>query len=191
MILLQKIGIYLVLFLPAAVVAAGYGAVHDQISYSFSQEYFTHFKFIQFGIPWAYESPRLGAAFVGALATWWMGVFVFFVLGLFGFMLPTPQVMLKELLYSFVIVLVIALATGVLGLVYGYVQVGQFNIGQYMHWVRSGVTEPVQFVRVGFMHNASYLGGLSGLIAGVIYLFFAKKRYNKLDRLSDMNNTQV
>ena len=39
------------LFLPAAMLAAGlFGIVHDQISYTVSSEYFTKFKFIQFGL---------------------------------------------------------------------------------------------------------------------------------------------
>jgi hypothetical protein len=48
-----------------------------------------------------------------------------------------------------------------------------------MQWVRPGVTNPIQFVRVGFMHNASYLGGLTGLLSGIAYLVVSKLRYNK------------
>jgi len=178
-----KMRIYLLLFFPAAIFAGVYGSVHDQISYSLSPEYFTHFKFIQFSIPWAQESPRLGAAVVGAMATWWMGVLVFSILGCFGFIFPSPRVMTTELLRSFGIVMAVALVTGMLGLVYGYVLVGESNIEQYTPWVQSGVTDAVQFVRVGFMHNASYVGGVTGLFAGIVYLLFAKKRYNKFDKL--------
>lgn len=75
----------------AIVIAAIYGMLHNQISYTFSEEYFTQFKFKQFGIPWAYETPRLGAAYVGALATWRMGIIVFIILGLLGFMFYSPR----------------------------------------------------------------------------------------------------
>lgn len=47
----------------ACVLSGLYGAVHNQISYSVSPEYFTKFKFVQFrinGLP-----HRLGAAVVG------------------------------------------------------------------------------------------------------------------------------
>lgn len=163
----------------AAIIAGIYGAIHDQISYSFSSEYFTHFKFIQFAIPWAYETPRLGAAFVGALATWWMGVLVAVVLGLLGFIFPHPKQMAIQLTKSFVVVVVVALLTGLVGLAYGYMQVDANSVGNYMQWVWSGVTNPVQFVRVGFMHNASYIGGATGLAAGAIYLILTKKRYKE------------
>ena len=179
MSIFTKIGMYLIMFIPAALIAGIYGSVHDQISYSFSNEYFTHFKFIQFSIPWAHESPRLGAAIVGALATWWMGILVFLILGLFGFMFYSPKQMALELLKSFGVVVAVALCTGIAGLVYGYAHVNDSTISDYNQWIRPGVTDPIQFVRVGFMHNASYLGGLTGLVSGVFYLFLSKKSYNK------------
>lgn len=109
----------------AAVVAGFYGMLHDQISYTFSEEYFTQFKFKQFGIPWAYEAPRFGAAFVGALATWWMGVLVFIVLGFFGFMFHSPRQMASNLSKSFLVVVTVALLTGLAGLAFGYYQVNE------------------------------------------------------------------
>lgn len=163
----------------AAVVAGIYGVLHDQISYTFSEEYFTQFKFKQFHIPWAYATPRLGAAYVGFLATWWMGVLVFIFLGLFGFMFRSPQQMAIKLSRSFLVVVVIALLTGLSGLALGYYQVNEHTISQYMHWVKPNVSNPVQFVRVGFMHNASYLGGLIGLLMGIVYLIVSKLRRNK------------
>jgi len=173
---IKKIGIYLIMFIPAAIIAGIYGAIHDQISYSFSPEYFTHFKFIQFGMPWAQETPRLAAALVGALATWWMGVLVFATLGLFGFMFSPPKRMALVLLKSFAVVIIVALLTGLVGLVYGYIQVNESSIASYMKWVKPDVTDPIQFVRVSFMHNASYIGGLTGLISGIWYLFRCRKR---------------
>ena len=53
---------YLKALVIAIIIAGIYGAIHDQISFTFSEEYFTRFKFIQFNLSWAYESPRLGAA---------------------------------------------------------------------------------------------------------------------------------
>ena len=56
-----------------ALVGGLYGALHDQLSYTLCPDFFTRFKFIQFWIHWGYESPRLGAAWVGFRATWWLG----------------------------------------------------------------------------------------------------------------------
>ncbi len=42
---------FLLIFIPLAMLAAGlFGVLHDQISYSVSPEYFTKFKFLQFGL---------------------------------------------------------------------------------------------------------------------------------------------
>ena len=176
---MNKFSVYVFLFIPAAILAGIYGAIHDQISYSFSVEYFTKFKFIQFNFPWAQSIPRVGASVVGFLATWWMGCIVYLVLGLVGFALPSAQLMYKELCKSFLVVLVVALITGLFGLAYGYIVIDDSTVAHYQDWIWPNVTNPVQFTRVGFMHNASYLGGLSGLTAGIFYLLWRKKVITK------------
>ena len=105
-----------------------------------------------------------------------MGVLVYIPLGFFGFMFSPPRQMVIRLIRSFLVVILIALLTGVSGLALGYYQVNEETLTQYMQWIRPGVTDPVQFVRVGFMHNASYLGGLTGLLSGIAYLVISKRR---------------
>ena len=179
---MRKSAVYLCLLFFAAIVAGVFGVVHDQISITLSEEYFTKFKFIQFGMPWAINHPRIGAAIVGAIATWWMGVLIFLVLGMFGFAFPTARQMAVNLVKSFLVVLLVAMVTGLAGLGYGYHSVTANTVGRYMHWVSVDVADPVQFVRVGFMHNASYLGGLLGLIAGSAYLLIARRRLIKVSQ---------
>ncbi len=172
----KKVAVYFGMVFIAAVIAGIYGILHDQISYTVSPEYFTKFKFVQFNIIWLESTPRLGAAVVGFLATWWMGAFVCLLLGLVGFIFETPKSMAMHLAKAFVVVTAVALLTGLVGLAVGYLRVTDATIDGYMRWVRPNVGDPIQFVRVGFMHNASYLGGLAGLIAGTIYLIQAKRR---------------
>ncbi|MCA9016010.1 MAG: hypothetical protein KDA77_11820 [Planctomycetaceae bacterium] len=176
----RKIGVYFGMLIFAAFVAGLYGVIHDQISYTISPEYFTQFKFKQFRIPWGEQFPRLGAACVGFMATWWMGILVCLPLGLFGFRFSTPREMAQFLAKSFVIVILVALTTGLLGLAIAYSIVNEETVGKYLQVVRPRVTDPIQFIRVGFMHNASYLGGLTGLMAGIIYLHCARRRYSLL-----------
>ena len=64
-----------------ALIAGTYGALHDQVTYSLSEAYFTKLKFHQFhyanfGLP-----ARGFVAVVGFLATWWVGVAAGWVLG--------------------------------------------------------------------------------------------------------------
>jgi hypothetical protein len=56
------------------IIGGAYGAIHDQISYTISPEYFTQFKFHQFryadfGLP-----NRLFVAIIGFLATWYLSL---------------------------------------------------------------------------------------------------------------------
>lgn len=173
---MNKILAYLAFIFISSIVAAIYGVVHDQISYTLSEEYFTKFKFIQFNVKWAYEQPRIGAAYVGVLASWWMGAVLSSLLGIYGFFFINWQSMLTVLLKTLAVVIVISALVSSLGIVYGYYMVTEETYILYEEYLRVGVTNPVQFLRAGFMHNASYAGGLAGLLFGFIYLYITKRR---------------
>ena len=173
---MNKIFAYVVFIFISTIVASTYGVIHDQISYTLSEEYFTKFKFLQFNLPWAYAQPRIGAACVGALASWWMGTILSSLLGVYGFFFPNWQKMLSALIEALVVVIFVSVLSGVLGLAYGYLKINADTYVMYENYVWGGVTNPVQFLRVGFMHNSSYVGGFTGFLFGVVYLHFAKKK---------------
>lgn len=58
-----------------AAVAGACGILHDQITYTLSQEYFTRLKFDPFSCLDLRDHPRLFAGVIGFLATWWVGLF--------------------------------------------------------------------------------------------------------------------
>ncbi len=72
--------------------------------------------------------------------------------------------MLKYSFQAMVVVICIALLTGLIGLALGYIQVDQSTIGAYIQWVRPGVNDPIQFVRVGFMHMPTIWGAQRDLL---------------------------
>src|ERR1700676_2970104 len=97
---MKKLGKFL-LFLPAAVLVAGlFGMIHDQISYSVSDEYFTKFKFIQFHLLDSDVPERIRAAEVGFLASWWMGIPLGLLCGSAGFVQRSPALMRRALSWS-------------------------------------------------------------------------------------------
>lgn len=66
-----------------------YGIIHDQLTYTISPEYYTKFKFYQFGLmdignEAIFPNPRLEVSAVGFMATWWMGLPIGLILGLVG-----------------------------------------------------------------------------------------------------------
>jgi len=101
---MKKIGTFL-LFLPAAMLAAGlFGIIHDEISYSVSNEYFTKFKFIQFRLLDTNLPDRFRAAEVGFLASWWMGIPLGILCGSAGFIQRSPSLMRHALIWSLLVI---------------------------------------------------------------------------------------
>ena len=97
-----------------ASVAGLYGIVHDQVTFSISQEYFTRLKFTQFrwaniGLP-----TRIFVAEIGFLATWWVGLIAGWVLARTSAEAVEPRVMLRLSVRGFALVIGCALAAAVI-----------------------------------------------------------------------------
>ena len=160
--------VFLVLF--AVFLSGLYGIVHDQISYTVSSEYFTKFKFQQFGIADMNLPDRVRASIVGFLASWWMGIPIGLVVGGSGLIHPRYQRMLKVSLMAFGLVIAITLLFGLCGLLYGYYETRTVNLANYQGWfIPKDVVNLRRFLCVGYMHNASYLGGTLSIFIACIF----------------------
>lgn len=148
-----------------ALFAGCYGIVHDQVTYSIGPEYFTHFKFHQFEWADAGFSDRIFVSCIGFLATWWVGLIVAWILS--RRMLPnqTRSVAYRKIWLGFGIVFATGFLFGIGGFIYGLIRGPD---GDYSAWHNTlaplQVTDTWSFMRVAYIHNASYLGGLSGLL---------------------------
>jgi hypothetical protein len=149
-----------------------YGFLHDQISYMISREYFTRLKFIQFNIPNSLHN-RLGAGIVGMKATWWMGIVIGMILIPLGLIIPTWENYLYVMLWTFVYVAITALLVGIIALIYGLIKYNINNLPNFS--IPNGVEDKIKFCVVGNMHNLSYIGGLTGIIVGIIYILYHYK----------------
>ncbi len=186
---MNKIVALIFILIIAPILGGIYGIVHDQITYSISEEYYTKFKFIQFGLEnWGLgqnigtvkepeiilNNPRFGAAIVGTLATWWVGLIIGIFLGLVGLIHRNGKEMFKATSKSIILTTGIALLTGLFGLLYGKI----FLVENPPNWfLPDNLIEPGKFIMVGSMHNFSYLGGLIGLIFGIILSVKQKRKY--------------
>jgi hypothetical protein len=162
-----------VLLIAACLTAGVYGALHDQISYTVSPDYFHAFKFHQFAIPEGLRN-RAGAAIVGWEASWWMGLFIGVPLLLVGLILPGWKLYLSRCLIAFVVVAATALLFGLGALVYGCLTISASSLPGY--WYPDQVADRVAFARAGTMHNFSYLGGFLGIVTGSLYLIVERLR---------------
>lgn len=188
---MNKIVAFLLILLIAPILGGVYGLLHDQITYSISEEYYTKLKFNQFGLQYwgggenigtrkapeiKLESPRLGAALVGILATWWVGMIVGVVLGLIGLIHRNGKEMFIATSKAIAVTTAIALLTGLIGLLFGKL----FLVDDPSSWVLpDNVIDRASYIMVGSMHNFSYLGGLIGLIVGIGFTIKQKRKHKE------------
>jgi amino acid transporter len=175
------------LFVALAVIVAGvYGMLHDQISYTVSSEYFTKFKFRQFGLADTPLPDRARAAIVGFLATWWMGMPLGLLIGLAGFIHRGAGQMLRVSLWSMLVAVVFTLLFGLGGLAYGYLQTEHIDLTDYRGWfIPDDVTDLRRYLCVGYMHNSSYLGGVLAIIVAWAFHGVMRLRTSQLNTISD------
>ena len=157
-----------------AIIGGGYGVLHDQVTYSLSHEYFTRLKFHQFyyanfGLP-----TRIFVAEIGFLATWWVGLIAAWFLARITVPFWPPAVALRKCLVGFCIIFMVAFTAALIGYA-----MGVCYSNDYADWqdacLNLGVTDIPAFVRVAYIHNASYIGGLVGLAVAIAYLLRQKK----------------
>jgi hypothetical protein len=172
---LGKFPTFFLLIALAALSAAIFGALHNQLSYTVGPDYFLSLKFDQFGIAEG-TAPRVGAAQVGAMASWWMGAAVALPAFLYGlFSVPKPQSYLAAGIGAIGLVLVLATFAALAGLVGGIAVEATGLLDGYLE-PPEGV-ERRDFLRAGFMHDASYLaGGIGALLA-----FWPMRRARAID----------
>ena len=158
-----------------------FGIIHDQITYSICNEYYTKFKFHQFGLTEIsgeaiLPNPRIAVAKVGFLATWWVGKYIGIAFGITGLIFNEYKVMMKAILKALGWTFCITIVTAAIGFLYGNYFT---NVNTVNWWFPDNLIHKKDFVTVGTIHNFSYLGGALGLIFGIVYLIVKKIRKEK------------
>jgi hypothetical protein len=162
---LKKFGVYVLIVVLAVFAAGFYGVAHNQISYTVAPEYFTKFKFRQFGFVDTPLPERVRASMVGFLASWWMGIPIGLLVGAAGFIHRGHRRMLRVSLWSLLVTVGFTLLFGLCGLLYGYLHTQHINLAEYRGWfIPDDVTYLRRFLCAGYMHNSSYLGGVLAIL---------------------------
>jgi len=153
-----------------ALVAGAYGALHDQVSYSISPEYFTKMKFYQFAYADFGWPPRVFAAEVGFLATWWVGLIGGWILGRIGLAELTQQTTWSYTARAFALAAGVTVIVGALGALLGAAQ-ARGDLSTWQAWQQNlGLDDLHGFVVVAYLHWASYLGGVLGVLSAAVYV---------------------
>lgn len=164
---------FILIILTSILIAGVYGIVHDQITYTISNEYYTLFKFEQFGInDWGISSVRTKAGIIGFLATWLIGLFLGIIYAIISLFLTTKNI-LKISFKSILLNIGVAIFFGIIGFIYGAL----FLKAENLDWYIPEQTKNIQdFINVGSIHNFGYIGGLLGLILGIYYQIKQSKK---------------
>lgn len=169
----KKLTIYTLTIIISVIIASVFGFLHNQISFSISNEYFTKFKFEQFRfVEYGLETPRLTSGIIGVWATWWFGLIIGVLFGLLGFFEKDWKDMFKKVSISIYRTILIVIVFGFLGIIIGKLIIVNFEFD----WkLPKNLINQESFIIVGTMHNFSNMGGIIGLIYGVLFLVKSKK----------------
>lgn len=165
------------LSLLGALLAGIYGILHDQITYSISEEYFTKLKFQQFSYADFGLPDRVFVAEIGFLATWWVGLISAWLLSRVALPAWPLQQAYQKCFVCFGIIFVAAVIGGFVGYIFGIT-----HNNDYVTWQNTctslGINHKRDFITVAMMHYAGYAGGIVGLIFSLLYMRM-KKRYKQ------------
>ena len=164
----------------AALIAGTYGAVHDQITWSIGPEYFTKLKFHQFAWAEIGLPLRWHVAEIGFLATWWVGAIAGWFFARAAIPATDRAIGIRRVMGAYGILLAGALVGGCMGFLLGRARASGDDFSNWdAYLVPLQIIQPGRFVWVAYIHNGSYLGGFVGLIAGMVWLAWVKRRKSK------------
>lgn len=174
---------FVIIIILSVITGSLYGILHDQLTYSISEEYYTKFKFIQFGLAseeyqYSIYKPRVLVIITGIIATWWVGLIFGISLGVLTFIKCLSwKLMFQSFFKTLLIVLFITTLIGLLGLAYGFLF---FNDSFFLNQFQN-IEFKRNFYAVGTMHNFSYFGGLLGLLVGIFFQLKSKRNQSTID----------
>jgi hypothetical protein len=174
----KQTALALVLLL-SIVISSTYAIVYDIISYRFCPEFYTKFKFVEYGVPMSTIKlspwPLKAIVHVAFMASWWMGLIIGSILGFTALPLPSIKIMLTAILKAMGITVAITFITGLCGLAYGwYFLKGTRSEGLF--YLPADVVRTHRFMMCMGMHNFSYVGAVLGMLASSIYIIRKKQK---------------
>jgi len=161
----KLLGPMLQISLVCSLVAGLYGVIHDQVTFTISNEYFTKLKYKQFHYLQFDGNDRLKISAIGFFATFWVGFFFGWLLSRWYLPYCSLSVGRKKIFKSSLIVLLTSALFAVVGSVFALFR---DSTSDYSNWICVFNTYDIEstqnFVHVAYIHNASYLGALVGLL---------------------------
>jgi len=177
---MKKIITLLLIVICASLAAGSYGALHDMITYRISPEYYTYYKFIEFGLTESYDqkvsNPLLFAAASGFLATWWIGGIIGLIIG--GLVLAFSDSTNKQIIIissiNTAIIFAASSCCGLIGWLWGIYLSGA-DEALYIHDVLLQADEVKCMTMVSYIHSFGYIGSAIGFVIAIMKTVTLKK----------------
>ncbi|TXF77682.1 hypothetical protein [Chryseobacterium sp.] len=165
----------------SVIIASLFGAIHNQISYSVSSEFFTNFLFGNFGThEWNLKNNRLEASIVGIIGSYWVGL-ILGIIYIIVFLFMRTENNFKDIINAILINIGCAFLGSFIAYLIAKYLIDYENSGVFIDF---GTQNPQNYLEAAFMNTGSYIGGILGVIAGIIYLLKKNSNYeNKKNRL--------
>lgn len=173
---LRQFGAMFLFGLVGALIGGAYGIVHDLVTFRIGPEYFTKFKFIQFSYLDMSQPETATVAKIGFLATWWVGFFSAWFMGRMTLPHEPVQQAIRRSLRGVLMVMGGALLFAMAGFALAPASAHGQSLGYWQGMLDAyGIEDRAGFIRAGYIHNGSYLGGFTGLVAALVWLKRTRK----------------
>ena len=152
----------------STIIASLFGAIHNQISYTVSSEFFKNFLFGIFGTnEWNIKNERLEASIVGIIGSYWVGLILGIIYTIIFLFMKT-----ENNLNNVKNAMLINIGFAFFGSLIAKFFIKYENSGVFIDF---GTQNPQNYLEAAFMNTGSYFGGIVGIIVGIIYLLKKNK----------------
>jgi len=159
--------IFIALLILAPMMASLYGFIHDQITFSISEEFFTKFRFNDYDMPHSWH-PRAKAGMIGILNAWKTGIPFGIILTAVGKIHKNTH---KLMMYTFYTYLVTFFMSFTFAIIATYIPLST-EISSLKESLPKDILDPIAFQRVVQINNYGYIGGIIGMLMGIgLHLF--------------------
>ena len=173
--IISKILSIILIIIFSTLIAILFGICHNQISFSISNELFQKYFFFQFGTSeWNITNPRINAAIVGFLGTYWLGFYFGLIYSVIFLFLKTSN-NLKYIFNSIVINFSFALIGSLLGY---FIAILFFDLENVPFKVEIDIINIKNYINAMFMHSGAYYGSYFGMAISIVYLIYKNQKNN-------------
>ena len=151
-----------------AVFAGVYGVLHNQITFTISNEYFLKIKYLQFDYLNFGGSDRVRISIIGFFAACWAGLLSGWFLSRWFLPHGSLAKASRKIFLSSIIVFATSLVSATVGGAYIFFRresIDYSNWNQLINYYN--IEGKSAFINVAYIHNGSYLGVLFGMLIAI------------------------